>query len=81
MKQYDVWVICGKNDGDSIGFEVLADYCTCTAGLFGSCNHVTGLLFRVEAAVLIGYCSPTCTDTLATWNVPKSKKQIQPDEV
>ena len=76
-----MWVICRKNKGDFIGGEILAGYCTCTAGLLGSCNHVAGLLFRVEAAVLTGYCNPTCTSTLATWNIPRGKKQIQPDEV
>ena len=81
MKQYDVWVICRKNKGDFIGGEILAAYCTCTAGLLGSCNYVAGLLFRVEAAVLTGYCNPTCTSALATWNIPRGKKQIQPDEV
>ena len=81
MKQYDVWVICRKNIGDFIEGEILAGYCTCTAGLLGSCNHVAGLLFRVEAAVLTGYCNPTCTSTLATWNIPRGEKEIQPDEV
>ena len=54
MKQYDVWVICRKNKGDFIGGEILAGYCTCTAGLLGSCNHVAGLLFQVEATRLTG---------------------------
>ena len=54
MKQYDVWVICRKNKRDFIGGEILAGYCTCTAGLLGSCNHVAGLLFQVEATRLTG---------------------------
>ena len=78
MKQYDVWVICLKNKGHFIGWEILAGYCTCTAGLLGSCNHVAGLLFRVEAAVLSGYCNLSCTSSLATWNIRCGKKQIQP---
>ena len=80
-KQYDVWVVCRKSQRNFLGGEILAAYCTCTAGLLGSCNHVAGLLFRVEAAVLTGYCDPTCTSTLSKWNVPSSKKQIKPDEV
>ena len=52
LKQYDVWVVCRKDLIDSIWGEILPGYCTCTAGLYGSCNHVAGLLFKVEAAVL-----------------------------
>ena len=74
MKQHDVWVICRKNKGDLIGGEMLPGYCTCTAGFLGSCNHVAELLFRVEAAGLKGYCNPTCTSTLATWNIPRAVK-------
>ena len=81
MKQYDVWVICCKNKGHFAGGQILAGYCTCTAGLLPSCNHVAGSLFRVEAAVLTGYCNPTCASTLATWNITRGKKQIQPDDV
>ena len=81
MKQYDVWVVCRKDLIDSIGREILSAYCTCTAGLYGSCNHVVGLLFRVEAAVLIGLSNPTCTSVSAAWNIPSAKKQIIPDEI
>ena len=69
MKQYDVWVICRKNKGDFIGGEILAGCFTCTAGLLGSCNHIAGLLFRVEAAVLTGY---SCSHT-----IHKCKKQLK----
>ena len=49
---------------------------TCTAGLLRSWHHVAGLLFRVEAAVLIGVTHPTCTSMLTSWNVPSKKKQV-----
>ena len=82
MKQYDVWVVCRKDLIDSIGGEILSAYSTCTAGLpYGSCNQVAGLLFRVEAAVLIGLSNPTCTSVSAAWNIPSAKKQIIPDEI
>ena len=55
-------------------------YCSCTAGLLGSSNHVARLLFRVEAVVLTEFCNQTCTNTLATWNIPRGIKQIQSDE-
>ena len=44
-------------------------------GKLQSCGR---LLFRVEAAVLIGVTYPTCTSMLASWNVPSKKKQIIP---
>ena len=72
MKQYDVWVVCRKDLIGSIGGEILSAYCTCTAGLYGSCNHVAGLLFRAEAAVLTGLSNPTCVS--AAWNIPSTKK-------
>ena len=40
-------------------------YCSCPAGLPGSCNHVAGMLFRIEAAVIAGVTKPTCTSRLS----------------
>ena len=81
MKQYDVWVVCRKDLVDSIAGEILSPHCTCTAGLYCSCNHVAGLLFRVEAAVLTGLSDSTCTSVSAAWNIPSIEKQIMPDEI
>ena len=53
-KPYDVWVLVKKDFKYEVGGAILSAYCTCTAGLLGSYNHVAGLLFRVEASVLIG---------------------------
>ena len=39
------------------------------------------LLFRVEAAFLIGVSHPTCTSMLSSLNAPAHKKQIEPGEV
>lgn len=41
-----------------------------------SCNHVAGLLFRVEAAVKSGLTNPTCTSEKATWVIPASKTAV-----
>ena len=60
---------------------ILSAYCTCIAGILGSCHHVAGLLFRVEAAVLIGVAHPTCTSMLTSWKVPSKKKQIIPGRI
>ena len=77
QKPYTNWAIVRKDKSDSSGGEIKSAYCTCTAGLIGSCNHVAELLFRVEAAVLTGVAHPTCTSRLSEWNVPKRKKQIR----
>ena len=50
--------------------------CTCTAELLGSFNHVAGVLFRIEAAVLIGETHPTCTSILASRNILNKKKKV-----
>ena len=80
-KPYDVWVIVKKNFKYEVGGAILSAYCTCTAGLLGSFNHVAGLLYRVEAAVLIEVTHPTCTSMLASWNVLWKKKQIIPGRI
>ena len=81
MKMYDVWAVVKKDKDNEPGGEILSAYCTCTAGLLGSCNHVAGMLFRVEAAVLSGATHPTCTSKLAEWNVPTNKKKVVPGEI
>ena len=82
MKQYDVWVIAGKDNEAFPGGEIKQAYCTCTAGLIGSCNHVAGLLFRIEHAIITRAANMVaCTSKLSTWNVPSGKKQTEPDGV
>ena len=76
-----VWVICRKDLIHSIGGEILSAYCTCTAGLYGSCNRVAGFPFRVEAAVLTGLSNTTCKSISAAWNIPSTKRQKIPDEI
>ena len=51
-------MVCRKDLIDSMGQYPER---TCTAGLYGSCNHVAGPLLKVKAAVLIGLSNPTCT--------------------
>ena len=70
---YNVWAAVEKKKP---GGKILSGYCTCTAGLLGSCNHVTAMLFRVEAAVSSGITKPTCTSKLSAWNVPAATKSL-----
>ena len=71
-KPYHVWAVIEKDTDKKPGGSIKSAYCTCTAGLYCSCNHVAGLLFRVEFAVLRGITKPTCTDRLAVWTVPSA---------
>ena len=81
MKQYNVQVVYRNDLIDSIGSEILSTYCTCTAWLYGSCNHVTGLLFRVKADVLTGLSKPTYTSISPACNFLSTKKQIIPNKI
>nr|XP_054775556.1 uncharacterized protein LOC129284105 [Lytechinus pictus] len=38
------------------------------AGLGESCSHIAALLFKMEAAVRMGYTSTACTEDLCKWN-------------
>ncbi|XP_041472362.1 uncharacterized protein LOC121421662 [Lytechinus variegatus] len=38
------------------------------AGLGESCSHVSAVLFKVEAAVRLGYTTQACTDVACQWN-------------
>ncbi|KAI8486970.1 hypothetical protein Bbelb_352300 [Branchiostoma belcheri] len=56
-------------------------YCSCTAGLSQTCNHVAALLFKVEAAVRTNMADPAaCTSTACQWNAAP-KKAVQPSRV
>ena len=41
------------------------------------CNHIIGLLFRVENAVKSGVTKPTCTSQACAWKIPANK--VVPD--
>ena len=70
---HHVWAIIEK-DGEKPERKIYSAYGTCTAGLLGCCNHVTAMLFRVEAAVRSGATKPSSTSMLACWNVPTGCK-------
>ena len=77
-KPYQVWVVIEKDTAGKPGGTITSAYYTCTAGLYGSCNHIAGVLFRVESAVPRGITKPTCTDRLAMWKVPQAKTDLSP---
>ena len=70
---YNVWAAVEKTKP---GGKIISAYCSCTAGLLGSCNHVTAMLFRVEAAVSTGVTKASCTSKLCKWNVPTKSKHV-----
>lgn len=73
-KPYDVWAIVRQDKPDKPGGEILSAYCTCTAGLQGSCNHIVAMCFRIEAAVAQGYTRPSKTSTSCQWVIPSGNK-------
>ena len=77
-KAYDVWAIIKKDTDEHPRGEVFSAYCSCAAGLLGSCNHVAGMLFRIEAAVITGITKPTCTSQLSEWVIPSKKTNVDP---
>ena len=70
-KPYDVWAVVQKNKPNVPGGCIRSAYCTCTAGILGTCNHITGMLFRIENAVQTGLTTPSKTSVLRTCNIPK----------
>ncbi|KAK7105325.1 hypothetical protein V1264_016724 [Littorina saxatilis] len=70
-KPCKVWVMVSKKGETTVGGEIQAAYCTCAAGLLGSCIHVAGLLFRVEAAVTGGVTQKSATEMSCQWIIPK----------
>lgn len=80
-KPYDVWIILKKDAGNVPGGQILSAYCSCTAGMLGSCNHIAGVLFRIEHAVKTGMTKPTSTGKLCEWTVPKKRTKINPKKV
>ena len=70
---YHVWAIIEK-DGERPGWKIYSAYLTCTAGILGCCNHVTAMLFRVEATVCSGATKPSSTGMLLCWNVSTGYK-------
>ncbi|KAL3885006.1 hypothetical protein ACJMK2_025105 [Sinanodonta woodiana] len=55
-KPHHPWVALKKSG------PVIAAHCNCMAGLGETCSHIGALLFKIEAAVRLGYTSSTCTD-------------------
>ncbi|XP_013411941.1 uncharacterized protein LOC106174794 [Lingula anatina] len=59
---HQLWIAVRK-DG-----QVIAAHCDCMAGLGESCSHVGALLYKIEAAVRLGYTTSACTDEPCVWN-------------
>ncbi|KAJ8317469.1 hypothetical protein KUTeg_005373 [Tegillarca granosa] len=71
-EDHTVWTCVDKDTG-----VIRSAYCSCTAGLGQTCNHVAGLLFRLEAANKLGLS--TCTSLPCTWDIPCSRSiNIEP---
>ena len=67
------WVLL-NTDGEPAGHgKVIHAHCTCVAGMQGSCNHVTALLYMVE---ILTYekSAPACTEVKCAWLPPSMPK-------
>ena len=53
-KYYQAWAVIEKDLSERPGGKILSAYCSCTAGMLGTYNHIAGLLFRIEHAVKTG---------------------------
>ena len=56
--------------------SVTTAYCTCTAGLSGCCNHITGTLYCLEDYIHQGLQDNErkgCTERLQKWNQPRKQ--------
>ena len=73
-KPYDVWTVVQKKKPNEPGGYIHSAYCTCTAGILGTCNYVTCMLFCIENAVQTGLTTPSKTSVLCTWNIPKGQR-------
>ena len=63
-KKHELWFIINSGSG-----EVVSSYCTCTAGLAESCNHVIAALYKLEFANEYINSLPS-TSLPCGWNEP-----------
>ncbi|XP_045180321.2 uncharacterized protein LOC123539668 [Mercenaria mercenaria] len=73
-EHYNPWVAVSNNG------QISAAHCNCMAGLAESCSHIAAVLFKVEAAVRLGYTKTACTDELCKWNQDFVKK-VTPEPI
>ncbi|XP_019625005.1 PREDICTED: uncharacterized protein LOC109470485 [Branchiostoma belcheri] len=61
-----VWVALQKSTG-----KIRTAYCSCFAGLGSTCNHVAGVLFKMDHAWATGVTNKSCTSKPAEWTKPR----------
>ena len=59
---YKVWLAAEKKSKFTKG------HCKCKAGLGESCSHIAALMFKLEAAVRLGFTTMACTSLPCSWN-------------
>ena len=53
---------------------IISAWCSCEVEASRCCNHVIAVLYKVESANAINFCSHACTSIPCGWN--KSMKKI-----
>uniref|UniRef100_A0A1X7SHI9 SWIM-type domain-containing protein n=1 Tax=Amphimedon queenslandica TaxID=400682 RepID=A0A1X7SHI9_AMPQE len=65
---HEAWVCLHKKTAD-----VVTGHCSCMAGKGGTCSHVAGILFKIEACARLGIVKMSCTSLPCVWNQSFSK--------
>ena len=71
--KHQLWILF-KNTGD-----VVAPFCSCTAGFCQCCKHIVAALYKINFANENGLTNPACTDELCKRNT--SAKKIKPMKI
>ncbi|KAK3109102.1 hypothetical protein FSP39_023080 [Pinctada imbricata] len=66
---HTMWIMVRKVSGD-----IVSAFCSCTAGLGQTCNHIAAMLFRIDAANKMGLSS--CTSIPCQWIIPTETKTL-----
>ena len=73
-QKHHLWILV-KKTGD-----VVAGFCSCTAGFCQCCNHIVAALYKINFANENGWTDPACTDELCKWNT-SAKPMIKPMKI
>ena len=71
---HKLWVCIDRKSS-----KIIVGHCTCMAGMSETCNHIAGMLFRLEAVNIAGLNNPSCTTKPCEWLPNRSK--VEPKKI